>query len=67
MKWMTPEQVAADPTIPVGNADWIRKQLRKGALRGSRTGGRWLVPEGAVEEMLEKHSNVVRRRKKRAA
>jgi excisionase family DNA binding protein len=66
-KWLTPEQVAADPRLPRYNADWIRKQLRSGNLRGSRPGGRWLIPEDAIDEMLERKSNVVRRKKKRAS
>lgn len=68
MKWLTPEQVAADPRLPRFNADWVRKQLRKGTLRGSRAGGRWLVPEDAVDDMLADASNQqTRRRKRRAA
>lgn len=60
-RWLTPEQVAKDPRLPLGNADWVRRQLRRGTLRGSLVDGRWLVPEGAVEEMLEAKSNQPRR------
>ena len=45
MNWLTPEQVAQDPRLPIGNADWVRKQLNAGRLEGSKVGGRWLVRE----------------------
>lgn len=64
-KWLTPEQVADDPRIPHFNADWIRRQLRKGRLRGSLVGNRWLIPDGALSEMLEAHTNQPRPKKKR--
>lgn len=67
MKWLTPEQVAADPRLPRGNADWVRKQLRAGRLRGSLIDGRWYVPEDSIEEMLQSGTNDTRRRRKRAA
>lgn len=66
MKWLTPEQVAADPRLPRGNADWVRKQLRSGRLRGSLIDGRWYVPEDSIEEMLQSGTNDTRRRRKRA-
>ena len=66
-KWLTPEQVAADPRLPRFNADWVRKQLRAGRLRGSLVGNRWLVPEDAVDELLEAGSNDTRRRRRRAS
>lgn len=66
-RWLTPEQVAQDPRLPRGNADWVRKQLRRGTLRGSLVDGRWFVPEGAVDEMLNAASNETRRRRKRAS
>lgn len=62
-RWLTPEQ-AADQ-LPVGNADWIRQQLRRGALRGSKIGGRWMVEESAIEEMVEAGSNSTTRRRRR--
>lgn len=64
-KWLTPEQVAA--RLPRGNADWVRIQLRKGALRGSKVGGAWFVEESALTEMIEAGSNSTRRRRRRAA
>ena len=67
MKWLTPEQVAADPRLPRGNADWVRKQLRSGRLRGSQIDGRWYIPEDSIEEMLQSGTNDTRRRRKRAA
>ena len=67
MNWLTPEQVAQDPRLPIGNADWVRKQLNAGRLEGSKVGGRWLVREDAIDTMLNGASNVARRRKKRAA
>lgn len=67
MRWLTPEQVASDPRIPHFNADWVRKQLRAGRLRGSNVGNRWLIPEGALDELLASNSNDTRRRKRRAS
>ena len=64
---LTPEQVAEDPRLPRGNADWVRKQLRAGRLRGSQINGRWYVEEGAIDEMFEAASNDTRRRRKRAS
>lgn len=64
--YITPEQAAADPRLPVGNADWYRIQLRAGKLRGSKVGGRWVIDEDAIEEMVEAGSNTPRRRRKRA-
>lgn len=63
-KWLTPEEAAK--RLPVGNADWFREQLRRGNLRGSKVGGRWLVSEAAIDEMVEAGSNSTRRRRKRA-
>lgn len=65
-RWLTPEQVAQDPRLPRFNADWVRKQLRAGKLRGSLTGNRWLVPEDAIDELLEAHTNQPRGKKRRA-
>lgn len=65
-RYLTPEQ-AAD-LLPYGNADWIRQQLRRGTLRGSKVGGRWMVEESAIDEMVEAGSNsTTRRRRRRAA
>ena len=68
LDWMTPEQVAQDPRIPHFNAAKIRQLLRKGTLRGSHIGTRWYVPAGALDEMLEAHTNQPqpRGKKKRA-
>lgn len=62
-KWLTPEEAAS--RLPVGNADWFREQLRKGSLRGSKVGGRWLVDETAIDEMVEAGSNATTRRRRR--
>lgn len=62
-KYLTPEQ-AADK-LPIGNADWIRNQLRRGKLRGSKVNGRWLVEESAIDEMVDAGSNSTRRRRQR--
>lgn len=67
MKWLTPEQVAEDPRVPLGNADWVRSQLRKGRLRGSLINRRWLIPEDALDEMLEAANNQPRRKRRRSA
>lgn len=63
--YLTPEQAAE--LLPFGNADWVRMQLRAGRLRGSKVGGRWLVEESAVAEMVEAGTNSTRRRRRRAS
>ena len=62
-RYLTPEQ--ATTRLPFGNADWIRQQLRRGTLRGSKIGGRWMVEESAIEEMVEAGSNSTTRRRRR--
>jgi len=64
-KWITPEQ--ASDLLPRGNADWIRIQLRKGTLEGSKVGGRWFTTQEALDAMVAAGSNTQRRRKGRAA
>lgn len=61
--YLTPE--AAAELLPVGNADWVRIQLRAGKLRGSKIGGRWVVEESAIHEMVEAGSNSTARRRRR--
>ena len=61
--YLTPEKAAE--RLPVGNADWIRMQLRAGRLRGSKVGGRWVVEETAIHEMVEAGSNSTTRRRRR--
>ncbi|MFS3128656.1 hypothetical protein ACLM5J_09650 [Nocardioides sp. Bht2] len=51
-KYLTPAQVAEDEDYPFGNADWVRAQLRTGALRGVKVGGRWMTTKEWVEDML---------------
>lgn len=63
--YLTPELAAK--RLPFGNADWIRKQLRFGHLAGSKIGGRWMVEEGAIDEMVKAGSNVAPRRRRRRA
>lgn len=63
MTYLTPEQASAK--LPAFNADWYREQLRKGRLRGSKVGGRWLIEESAIDEMVEKGSNEAPRRRRR--
>lgn len=67
MKWYTPEQIANDPRLPYGNADWVRAQLRRGRLEGSLVGNRWLIPEGALDAMLDAGKNQPRRKRRRSA
>lgn len=67
VKWLTPEQVAQDPRLPGRNADWVRKMLRGGKLRGSLLDGRWYVPEDAIPEMFETATNDTRKRRRRAS
>lgn len=66
-RWLTPEQVATDPRLPRFNADWVRRQLRAGRLRGSLVGNRWLVPADAIDELLEAQTNQPRGKKRRSA
>jgi hypothetical protein len=61
--YLTPDE--ATEKLPRFNADWFRQQLRKGALRGSKVGGRWLIDESAIDEMVEAGSNSTRRRRQR--
>lgn len=60
--YLTPEQAAE--RLPIGNADWFRAQLRRGRLRGSKVGGRWLVAEDAIAEMVEAGTNSTTRRRR---
>lgn len=62
---ITPEQAAEH--LPRFNAEWVRVQLRKGALEGSKVGGRWFTTEEAIKAMVARGSNNQRRRKGRAA
>ena len=61
--YLTPEQVAE--RLPFGNAAWVREQLRKGALRGSKVGGRWVAEEAAIDEMVAAASNSTARPRRR--
>lgn len=63
MNYLTPEQVTE--RLPRFNAAWVRRALRTGQLRGSRIGGRWLVPEDAIDELVESGSNAIKPRKRR--
>lgn len=63
--YLTPEQAAE--RLPFGNADWIRMQLRAGRLAGSKVGGRWVVEESAIDDMVDAGTNVTRRRRRRAS
>lgn len=63
--YLSPEQ-AAD-RLPRFKAEWFRQQLRRGALRGSKVGGRWLIEESALTELVEAGSNDTRRRRRRAS
>lgn len=65
VRYLTPEQAAT--RLPFGNADWIRMQLRAGRLRGSKIAGRWLVEEGAIDEMVQGGTNSTARRRRRRA
>lgn len=65
MQYLTPELAAE--RLPFGNADWIRQQLRDGKLRGSKVGGRWVVEETAIDEMVKAGTNSTTRRRRRRA
>jgi len=65
--WITPEQAAAN--LPRFNADWVRQQLRTGALDGTKVGGRWLTTVEAVDSLIKAGTNSTatpRRRRRRA-
>jgi len=62
---LTPDQAAE--RFPRFNADFIRIQLRKGTLEGSKVGGRWFTTQEALDAMVAAGSNTQRRRKGRAA
>jgi hypothetical protein len=64
----------AEKRAPYFSADWYRRQLRAGKIRGSKVGGRWFVEESAIEELFANGSNrperteaSTRRRRRRAA
>lgn len=61
-KYLTPEQ--ASDLLPYGNADWVRSQLRRGTLRGSKIGGRWMVEAEAIHDMVAAGSNSTTRRRR---
>lgn len=63
--YLTPEKAAE--RLPFGNADWVRQQLRAGRLRGSKVGGRWVVEESAITEMVDAGTNSTRRRRRQRA
>ena len=62
--YLTPEQAAE--RMPHFSADWFRAQLRRGTLRGSKVGGRWMTTQEALDDLVEAGSNNTRRRRKRA-
>lgn len=62
-EWLTPAQ-AAD-RLPRLSEVWFRRECRKGSLRASRVGGKWLIPTDAIDELLEGASNSVKTRKRR--
>lgn len=64
--WITPQR-AAELYPMLGNADWFRKQLRLGVLRGSKPGKGWVTTTAAVEDFVEGHSNTTARRRRRRA
>ena len=61
-KYLTPEQASA--LLPYGNADWVRSQLRRGTLRGSKIGGRWMAEAEAIDDMVAAGSNSTTRRRR---
>lgn len=64
-EYLTPEQAAE--LLPIGNADWVRQQLRTGRLSGSKVQGRWVTTREAIAAMVEAGSNSQHRRRRRAA
>lgn len=62
-EWLTPEQAAG--LLPFGTATWVRQQLQRGALEGSKIGGRWLTTAEAVEAMVAAGSNNTARQRPR--
>lgn len=71
-EYLTPEEAAVK--LPHFKAEWFRIQLRAGKLRGSKIGGRWVIEQSAVDELVQAGSNDParseasnRRRRRRAA
>lgn len=62
--YLSPEQ--AHEILPHFKPDWFRAQLRRGTLRGSKVGGRWMITREALDDLVEAGSNSTRRRRRRA-
>ena len=60
--WITPEQAAEQ--LPRFTAAWVRRQLRRGSMTGSKIGGKWLTTTDAVTELIDAGSNSVKTRKR---
>ena len=56
---LTLEQAELVP--PYYKADWYRRKLRAGKIRGSKVGGRWFVEDTAIQELFDKGSNLPKR------
>lgn len=54
LKVMTSQQVADRWCV---REDYIRRLLREGELEGFRVGQTWRIPESAVADYEENHSN----------
>lgn len=63
--YITPEQAAE--LLPVGNPDWIRAQLKRGKIEGSKIGGRWVTTEAAIHAFVARSSNNTRRKNRSVA
>jgi len=63
-EYLTPEQAAE--RLPRFKAEWFRIQLRRGNLKGSKVGGRWMTTQEALDELVQSGSNSTRRRRRRA-
>ena len=54
MKVLTAQEAAETLRMSLWS---VHHELKAGRLRGSKPKGRWLIPESAIEEYLQQHSN----------
>ena len=62
-KYLTPKEAAK--RLPVGNADWVREQMRSGRLEAAKVGGRWVTTPEWIDAMVQAGSNSTTRRRRR--
>jgi hypothetical protein len=55
MNLLSPDEFAA--RLPRRTPAWVRRELRAGRIRGSQINRQWYIPEAALTELMEAHSN----------